>query len=189
MIRFTLTIGTILIALQTMNAQIDSSLYRSWSVSVGGNEYDYDSGLGIEFGTRSLVDGRLCFRVKANTVWMESYFAVNDQWTRYQLIEVMAVYQFSPIERARPYVEFGLIEIFPSKKFSDVSSIQGVGIRTGVELFVFTSSHLHVACYFGGGINQIHAVAEKMERAPDYADGFVFTSGLRFYLPTPRRSF
>jgi hypothetical protein len=187
--RSSLTIGIILIALQSVFGQIDSSLYRSWSVSVGGNEYAYDSGLGIELGTRSLVNGRLCFRVKANTVWMESYRAVNDQWARYQLIEVMAVYQFSPVERARPYVEFGLIEILPSKKFSDVSSIQGVGIRTGVELFVFTSSDLHVACYFGGGLNHVHAVAEKMESTPDYADGFVFTTGLRFYLPTPRRSF
>jgi hypothetical protein len=186
--RFILTIGIILIALQSVYGQVDSSLYRSWSVSAGGNEYGYDSGLGIELGTRGLVNGRLCFRVKANTVWMESYRAVNDQWARYQLVEVMAVYQFSPVERARPYVEFGLIEVFPSKKFSDVSSIQGVGIRTGVELFVFTSSDLHVACYFGGGINRINAIAEKMESAPDYANGFVFTTGLRFYLPARRKS-
>ncbi len=186
MIRATVTICFLLIAAQSAFSQIDSTLFRSWSFAVAGNEYGYDTGLGVELSSPGLVNGRICLRLKASTVWMESYWALRDRWARFQLVEVMAVYQFAPVERARPYLEAGLIEVFPSRKFSDVTSRQGVAVRAGVELFVHTSRRMHMVYFFGGGINQVRAVAEKLDNAPTYANGFVFTTGLRFYVPVAR---
>ena len=181
------TIVILFLSVNAVHAQYDSSLLRSWSVAVVANEYGYDSGLGLELGSPGFLNGRLSVRLKASTVWMESYRAIYDHWARFQLVEAMAIYQFNLIDRARPYIEVGLIEVFPSGKFSDITSVQGVGVRTGFELFVYTSRRLHVACYFGGGINQVNAVAEKLESHPVYADGFVFMTGLRFYVPDARR--
>jgi hypothetical protein len=167
-------------------AQIDSSLFRSWSISVSANEYGFDTGLGVDLSSPAFLNGAFCFRLKASTVWMEAYTAVYDRHATYQLIEVMSVYQFSHVDRARAYLEAGIIEVFPSGKFSDVMSVQGFGARVGAELFAYSSRKLNVACFFGGGINRIKAVAEKIESRPSYADGFVFTTGLRFYVPGPR---
>jgi hypothetical protein len=182
MMRLIVFVGALFLSVHTVSGQVDSVLARSWSFSLGANEYSYDTGLGGELASPSIMYGRLCFRIKASTVWMESFRAVNGCWARYGFVEAMAVYQFHAIERARPYIEAGVINVFPSGKFSDVASVQGVGFRTGVELFLFTSARIHVVYYFGGGINSVKAVAEKMEIAPSYADGFTFTTGLRFYI-------
>lgn len=171
---------------QTVCGQLDSSLFRSWEASFAANEYNYDSGLGLELASPGLLNSPVCFRLKASKVWMNEYRAATGEWANYYLVELMAVYQFPTVDRARPYIELGLIEVFPSRKFSDVTSIAGVGVRAGIELFVFRNDRLQVAYYFGGGLNRVRAIAEKIDSAPQYAQGFVFTTGLRFYLPYSR---
>lgn len=183
MMRLIVVIVMLFLSLHQVFGQVDSVLARSWSLSVGAHEYGYDTGLGGELGSPSIINGRVCLRLKASAVWSGSYWAVHDRWVRYGLVEVMAVYQFRAIQRAKPYIEAGLINVFPSQKFSDIVSIQGLGLRTGAELFVFMNDRLHVVYYFGGGLNSVNAIAEKMEAPSSYADGFTFTTGFRLYLP------
>jgi len=176
----------VMLLLPTAQAQVDTTLYRSWSAAVMAGDQGYDPSMGLELTTRSILRGRLCLRLKGNVAWMEAYRSLYQHTAAYHLMEAMAVYQFSIVEHIRPYMEAGLIEVLPSAAFSSLSSIDGFGCRVGVEMFIVARPGFHVAYYFAGSWNCIDAVAEKLDTHPHYAEGIGFGTGLRFYLKGAR---
>jgi hypothetical protein len=175
-----------ILPVQATLAQVDTTLYRSWSVGVVAGEQGYDSNLGLEATTRGLFNGRICLRLRGNIVWMEAYKAFYDRWTTYHVMELSTVYQFPYIERVRPYMELGVIEVLPSETFSSLRRVDGLAFRAGIEMFVVTRPGFHVAYYFAGAVNRIEAYAEKMDNNPRYAEGIGFNMGFRFYVKGAR---
>ena len=152
-----------------------------FSIAASAGMRAYDSELGIEVGTPSFFKGSVCFRVKGNLAWLESYKAVYDQWTRYKSLTAVMVYNTNMLERSRIYIEFGSYFIFPDQSFSSASYVQGITGSVGVELFLSPTSK-RVGYFFSGGFSYIDAMADKIEAQPGYGSGFLFSTGFRFYL-------
>ena len=178
-------INTILISVATILpsarafSQIDSSLFRSWSAGITLSEYGYDGGLGVEITSPGLLKGTLCLRSRSNAIWMEDYKITHDRWATYYLIELLGIYQFPFFENTRPYVEIGIIEIIPGGTAPGADETSGLTGRVGLEMFIISQRKLHIAYYINGGGNLLPATPERARR---YADGFIFSSGLRFYV-------
>ena len=140
----------------------------------------YDSEIGIEIGTPSFFKGSVCFRIKGNLAWLESYKAAYDQWAKYKSLTGVMVYNMNMLERSRVYVEFGTYFIFPDDTYSNSRYVQGITGSLGVELF-FSPKTKRASYFFSGGFAYIDAIADKMEDQPSYGSGFVFSNGFRFY--------
>jgi len=154
---------------------------KQCSFSIAASKFGNDDGLGVEFGTPSLFAKRLSVRMKANTVWLEAYKAATTQCARYQTVGASLVYNVATIERSTFYAELGSQVIFPNAKFSNESRVPAWYILTGIDLFFKLTSHVKFSYFFAGGIISSDAHAEKLEGNPHYADGFLFSNGLRVY--------
>lgn len=173
-------IGVIL-AIQPAYGQVHSSLYKSFSLGVLCGGYGHDTGVGIELGTPFLFNNRVSLRVRGNQNWLEAYKADFDKWTKYETLTTSLTYNTLVMDRARGYIEFGALFVFPDKRFSDEKAHQGLTSSIGLELFVFSDPYLNISYYFGGGFSSVKAHAEKLENKPSYANGLVFNNGFRFY--------
>ena len=174
----------ILIALMTLVIENTSGQNAmpngGFSVAASAGMRAYDSEIGIEIGTPSFFKGSVCFRIKGNIAWLESYNASYDQWARYKSLTGVLVYNTNMLERSRVYAEFGAYFIFPDQTFSSSSYVQGITGSLGVELF-FSPKSKRASYFFSGGVAYIDAIADKIEDQPSYGSGFVFSNGLRFY--------
>lgn len=175
-----LFIGTAL-AIRPGFAQVNANLHNSFSVGVLCGTYGSDSGVGLELGTPSLFKNRLSIRVRGTKNWLEAYKATYDEWAKYETLTACLVYNALVAKRARGYIEFGPLYVFPDKAFSDERPKPGVTSSIGAELFVFSDRHLNVCYYVSGGYSYIRAYAEELENKPRYGNGLVFNSGFRFY--------
>jgi len=110
---------------------------------------------------------------------MEDYKKAHDRWANYYLIELLGIYQFPFFENTRPYIEIGMIEIIPNGTSRNANPAPGLTGKIGLEMFVVSHPGLHIAYYITAGGNLVHAAAE---RTLHYADGFIFPTGLRFYI-------
>jgi hypothetical protein len=162
--------------------QVNPNLYKSFSFGVLAGEYGYDAGIGLELGTPSLFKNKICFRIKGTQNWLEVYKASYDRWAKYETVAISMVYNTLIVDRGRVYFDIGTYHIFPDKKVSNKTNVQGITSSIGVELFVVTNPKFNVSYYFSSGIGYIHAHAEKLENKPRYGNGFVFNNGFRFYL-------
>lgn len=169
-----------LLSITLARAQDVNHLSKKYSVAVSFGQFGYDTGLGIEFGSPAFFN-RFHVRIRANKTWLESYNTVHDHWATYNLIGASMVYRVATIERCLVYTEIGVHAVFPSIKFSEVSHVQGVSSLLGVNLFVIYTPDVALSYFFSGGIGYTNAYAEKLERSPRYASGFLFTNGFRFY--------
>jgi len=151
--RFTaeILIALAMLPLQETIAQVDTTLYRSWSVGVVGGEQGYDPNLGLEATTRGLFNGRVCLRLRGNVIWMEAYKTYYGNWTAYHAMELLAVYQFPYIERVRPYVELGVIEVLPSETFSNLRRVDGLTGRFRDRDVYYGASRLSCCLLFRRG--------------------------------------
>lgn len=140
-----------------------------------------DDGLGVEFGTPSFFDKRLSLRFKANTVWLESYKAATDHSARYQSLSTSLVYNIAMIERKMFFAELGTQMIYPDARFSDANLVPGYYFLAGVDLFAKITSNVKFVYFFAGGAIFSEAHAERLEGSPHYANGLLFSNGLRFY--------
>ena len=154
---------------------------RQCSFAITASRFGNDDGLGVEFGTPSLFANRLSLRMKANTVWLGSYKAATNQWARYQSVGASLVYNVAMIERSMFYTELGTQVIFPDVKFSNESHVPAWYFLTGLDLFFKINSHVKFTYFFAGGVITSDAHAEKLEGNPHYANGFLFSNGLRVY--------
>ena len=139
---------------------------KNFSVAITAGEYAYDAGVGVELGTPCIQHTNLFFRFKGTVSWLERYKATYNQWTTYDALNASMVYNIFKIERGLGYVEVGTYFIFPGSKFSDKRYIQGFTGAVGIELFVVTKPNFNVCYFFGGGIGNIRAYADKLEDKP-----------------------
>lgn len=154
---------------------------KQCSVSVTAGRFGNDDGVGIEFGTPSVLANRISLRIKANTIWLESYKAATGQWARYQSFSTSLVYNVAMIERSIFFAEIGSQMIFPDSRFSNESHVPAWYLLTGLDLFAKFSGHVKVSYFFAGGVIFSEAYADKLEGTPRYANGFLFSNGLRMY--------
>ena len=154
---------------------------KQCSFSITAGRFGSDDGLGVEFGTPSLFANRLSLRMKANTVWLESHKDATSQRARYQAVGASLVYNVAMVKRSMFYTELGSQVIFPNAEFSNESRVPAWYILTGLDVFFKLTSHVKFTYFFAGGVISSGAHAEKIEGSPHYADGFLFSNGLRVY--------
>lgn len=174
------TAGFVLIIF-TAHCQQTSPINRSFSIAALAGDYGYDTGIGLEVGTPTLMK-HWGFRLKGTKNWLEAYNAQFNTWAKYEILTVSMMYYPMMLQRARTYLESGPMIIFGDKKFTDQKLVYGFSSSLGVELFVFSDERTTICYYFSGGYAVVDAYAEKLETKPRYGQGFIFNNGFRLFL-------
>jgi hypothetical protein len=140
-----------------------------------------DPFVAIEASSPAFLGEHFRINAKASLAWLEEYKAKTDRWTTFHFYQAGLLYYTPMIDRARPYVEAGLLVLSPARCASEATLQKGFYSLLGVELFVENKERYNICYFFAGGYQHLNTRAEKIEAQPAYAKGFVFTNGLRIY--------
>ena len=164
--------------------QMDSALLRRvrcFSLGIAAGVQGPDVGIGLDATSRPFLGRSLSLRVRGGVNWLESYKSQTGDDITYPSFAAAIHYQIPFADRVRFYIETGPFVLLPSAKFSDRTSVTGLYLTSGAELFARCKPGLMLSYFFGGGLAICDAKAEKLENQPEYGSGFIFTNGLRFY--------
>ena len=149
--------------------QIDSALLRRiscFSLGITAAVQGPDVGIGLEATSRPIFKRSLSLRARGGLNWLESYKAQTGDDITYPSFAAALVCQLRFADRVRFYFETGPFVLFPSVKFSDRSSVTGVYLTTGAELFARVKPGIMLSYFLGGGVAVCDAKAEKLENEP-----------------------
>jgi hypothetical protein len=151
------------------------------SIGISAGHYEGDGGLGIDISTPSFFRSHLKFRVRGNFVWLESYKFTTGKWATYQTLWAGVVYHKHILESTNFFCESGTFLISANREFSTQRTQFGYYAVAGLEIYLYETSGFGATYYFSPGLTSCNAHADKLENSPQYANGFVFNTGFRFY--------
>lgn len=143
------------------------------------NQYQNDFGFGISITSPLIIKNRAAVRLRGNLMYNEYIENESTHWEPYTNLSLGLLSLGGKVsERIRLYGEGGFIFIFPPDKISDDNLVFGGYGIFGFEFFMSHSGNYFIEL---GGIGT-GATAEKVENKPIYSNGFLISTGLRFYL-------
>lgn len=86
----------ITIKLGNAQDQIDhKNTLNKISIGVSAGENGYNSKIGLELGSPTLIKDRFCINVKGNLNWLEQYKANYDHWVKYKTVSRVTGLQYA----------------------------------------------------------------------------------------------
>lgn len=167
--------------IQAQTPNNDHLQANNFAVGISTGHYGYDPAAGINITSPSFLRNHFSLRLQAGLHGSEAYKSSYRHWASYQSYSLGIEYHTNIIDKARFYMEFGMLAILPDSRFSEKRYLQGVYQFNGLEVFFLNTGRYAVGFYLGVGPTFIKAYAEKLERSPRYGNGIFYVSGLRFY--------
>lgn len=142
-------------------------------------EYQDDFGIGLNLSSPYFVHDRIGIRLKSNLMYHQAVIDGSTTWAPYGNVSLGFIGVGGNVsERIRLYGEGGFIAILPSNLISNADIETG-----GYGVFGFEFFFSHFGNYFIelGGMGS-GAVADRLDGAPIYSNGFTMSTGFRYFL-------
>ena len=154
------------------------------SLGLQMSSFGGDFGWGIHLTSPYFAKERLAVRVSAQYHYYEHIDTAtsNNTWSPYWVFDLGFVSASTTIKDfIRLYSHNGAVFALPNQNFSDKPIAFGAFSKLGIELMFNAEKKAWGSYYIEGGWIGIFSVADKLPTKPIYGNGFVVSTGVRWY--------
>lgn len=154
-----------------------------FSVGFQLNEFQQDFGLGLQLTSPYFANGHLAFRLRGNWMYLQHLGTEGETtWTGYPnaLLGIVSNNLYAG-KQMRLYGEGGAGLLLPGGNFSGQEyELAGYGLF-GFEFFFAPAGHAPGSYFIEAGGIGTGAVADEVAGKPIYSNGFMLSTGFRWY--------